>query len=275
MPPIFTVAALALAEGRANAVGAVRLTCGEERLEIELVRVGGYAAGFAPGAVAEPVQLEVPYTAIRGLVRQGRALCIALDPAACAPHNRFSLARFTDDAAEALAGTYRARWRARVASWALPLPLGAIAAAAAGPELASGPLGVASLAALVALAAWAALRWLVRALTWGGPTSDRYRDALEVELARRMGFVPARIVAPLRDAPARLPEVPPAEGPAPLPGTRLLVPACFVAAASVATIAFLQRFGEPAPPPAPCPCRSRERAGARRRCRSSSRPETA
>lgn len=188
MARAFTVAALALAEGRANAVGAVRLTCLEERLEIDLVRVGGYAAGFIPGAIAEAFRIEVPYTAIRGLSRQGRSLCLALDPAASAPHNRFSLARFTDDEAEALAGTYQARQQARLASWAAPLPLGVIVAAAAGPELVSGPLGVASLVAVVALGAWAALRWTVRALTWGGPVSDRLRDELERELALRMGF---------------------------------------------------------------------------------------
>jgi hypothetical protein len=248
--PAFTVAALALAEGRANAVGAVRLTCAEERLEIELIRVAGYASGFAPGAVAASVQLEVPYTAIRGLVRRGRALCLALDPAACAPHNRFSLARFTDDDAEALASAYRARLRARLASWALPLPLGAIAAAAAPSDLASGPLGVASLAAVVALATWIALRWLLRALTWGGPVSDRYRDALEEELSRRMGFVPAPEAPPLRAAPAPAPPPRVADPPPALLRPRVLVPASLAAIGAVATIAFLQRFGEPVEPPA-------------------------
>src|SRR6186713_2122696 len=83
----FTVAALAIAAWRANAVGVVRLTCTDDRLEIDLIRVAGYAAGFAPGAIAEPVRLTVPYAAIRGLTRRGRALCVALHPAACAPHN--------------------------------------------------------------------------------------------------------------------------------------------------------------------------------------------
>ena len=67
MARAFSVAALAIAEGGANAVGAVRFTCAEAELEVELVRVAGYAEGFALGAVAAPVRFGVPYTAIRGL----------------------------------------------------------------------------------------------------------------------------------------------------------------------------------------------------------------
>ena len=66
MARAFSVAALAIAEGGANAVGAVRFTCAETELEVELVRVAGYAEGFALGAVAAPVRFGVPYTAIRG-----------------------------------------------------------------------------------------------------------------------------------------------------------------------------------------------------------------
>src|SRR5215217_56731 len=77
MPAAF--AALAIADGGANAVGAVRFACCEGHLEIELVRMAGYAEGFALGGVATPVRFSVPYTAVRGLFRRGKALCIALD----------------------------------------------------------------------------------------------------------------------------------------------------------------------------------------------------
>ncbi|AKT39076.1 hypothetical protein [Chondromyces crocatus] len=181
--------ALAIAEARANAVGAVRLVCGEERLFIDLLLVAWHGAGgFAPGAVVESLTIEVPYSAIRALFRHGRALCLALDPEACAPYNRFSLTRFTEEPVEALASAYQARQRAHVASHALPIPAGIVAALAAPADLASGPLGLASLAVVVATATWLIARAVVRSLSWGGPGSDRRRDALEAELSRRMGF---------------------------------------------------------------------------------------
>ncbi|AUX44480.1 hypothetical protein SOCE26_059440 [Sorangium cellulosum] len=199
MARAFSVAALAIAEGGANAVGAVRFTCAEAELEVELVRVAGYAEGFALGAVAAPVRFGVPYTGIRGLFRRGKALCVALDPSACSPHNCFVLTRFEGDlpglpgvtspaAMEAMESAYRARLRARLASWIAPAPVGVLAAALSPDDLASGPLGTTSLALLVALATWLALRFAARLATWGGPPSDRLRDALVAELSRRMGF---------------------------------------------------------------------------------------
>ena len=80
MRPSFTVGALAVAARRANAVGAVRATLLPGGLEIELMRVSGFSQGFAPGGVAEPVAFRVPYTAVRGLVREGRVLYLSFDP---------------------------------------------------------------------------------------------------------------------------------------------------------------------------------------------------
>ena len=85
-----------MADHRANAVGAVSLTCRAHAIEICLVRVASFAAGFAPAAVAEEATLEVPYTAVRGLARRGRALLLAFDPAVVTPYNRFTLVRFGD-----------------------------------------------------------------------------------------------------------------------------------------------------------------------------------
>ncbi|MEP7120118.1 MAG: hypothetical protein ABJE95_04370, partial [Byssovorax sp.] len=86
MARYFTVGALALAAPRANAVGAVRLTLAPTMLEVELLRVGGFSSGFASGGVAEPVRFTVPYLAVRGLVRRGRMLYLALDPGVVAPY---------------------------------------------------------------------------------------------------------------------------------------------------------------------------------------------
>ncbi|AUX33999.1 MULTISPECIES: hypothetical protein [Sorangium] len=271
MARAFSVAALAIAEGGANAVGAVRFTCAEAELEVELVRVAGYAEGFALGAVAAPVRFGVPYTAIRGLFRRGKALCVALDPSACSPHNCFVLARFEGDlpgvpgvisptAMEAMESAYRARVHARVASWVAPAPLGVLAAALSPDYLASGPLGTASLALLVALATWLALRFAARLATWGGPPSDRLRDALVEELSRRMGFASERLAASTPGAPA-----PPVFAPRPTPlaarpgrerggedgldalplRARVLVPAALAVVGIVATMAFVQRFAAP------------------------------
>ncbi|WP_437595568.1 hypothetical protein WMF28_23645 [Sorangium sp. So ce590] len=271
MARAFSVAALAIAEGGANAVGAMRFTCAETELEVELVRVAGYAEGFALGAVAAPVRFGVPYTAIRGLFRRGKALCVALDPSACSPHNCFVLARFEGDlpgvpgvispaAMEAMENAYRARLRARAASWIAPAPVGVLAAALSPDYLASGPLGTASLALLVALATWLALRFAARLVTWGGLPSDRLRDALVAELSRRMGFASDRLAASTPDAPAA-----PVFAPRPTPlgaqpgrerggeegfdalplRARVLVPAALAVVGIVATMAFVQRFAAP------------------------------
>ncbi len=110
--PWFTVGALALAGRRANAVGAVRITLMPDEIEVELVRVAGFSLGFAPGGVAEPVGFRAPLTAVRGLVREGRVLNLAFDPAVVTPYNRFALAGFSEDPAESLARTLEARDRA-------------------------------------------------------------------------------------------------------------------------------------------------------------------
>lgn len=283
MARAFTVAALAIAEGGANAVGAVRFSCAEAELEIELVRVAGYAEGFALGAVAAPVCFRVPYTAVRALFRRGRALCLALDPAACAPYNRFALARFEGDAPgapgvtpapaiEAMTRAHRARLQAHLASLLLPGPLGLFVALSSPADLASGPLGTASLGLLAALGAWLALRWAARAATWGGPPSDRLRDGLEAELSRRMGFAPERLadgtdgrsraLPPSGDAAApallvRAPALAPrsvADALESLPlGARVLVPLALAVVGIVGNMAFVQRFSTPLAAPSAAP----------------------
>ncbi len=235
----FTTAAIAIASRRANAVGAVRLGCAPEGLEIELLRVGSFTAGFAPGGVVEAVRFRVPYTAVRGLVREGRTLCLALDPAVATPYNRFALVRFSDDPSEALVGAYRARARARLASLVMPVPLGLLAAVLAPRGLVSGWLGLAAVGAVAALSTWALLREAVAWLSWGGPVSDRYRDALEAELSRRLGLAPARVAIDAYGAR-------PLEADAPRPRLGAAIAIGALALAVVGAIAFLKRYaGEP------------------------------
>lgn len=252
----FSVGAIAVADRRANAVGAVRLTCAPRGLEIELLRVGNFAVGFAPGAVVEAVRFQVPYVAIRGLVRKGRMLLLSLDPAVATPYSRFALTRFSDDPTEALVGACRARARARAASLLAPLPVGMIAAVATPSSLVSGAVGLAALGAVAAVATWSVLREIAGWISWGGPVSDRYQEALEVELSRRLGLAPAPVAA-LWQPPEPEPPDPAELGIGSFPTwvrapsrTALLVAA--IAIAVVGVMAFLKRYSAPSPtaPPA-------------------------
>jgi hypothetical protein len=213
--PWYTTHALAIAARRANVAGVVRLTCGPEGLELELLRVTGFALGFAPGAVADPVTFRVPYTAVRGLVREGRLLYLALDPAVVSPFNRFAFARFAEDAGDVLALAQESRARARWASLLLPAPAGALAAALVPEDLAGGIVGRLAVGAVAALAAWGALHGAALWRTWGGPFSDRLRDRFEKELAERLALVPADAAEVVVRASVR--RLPPAPPPAPAP----------------------------------------------------------
>ncbi|MEJ7729845.1 MAG: hypothetical protein WKG00_11555 [Polyangiaceae bacterium] len=186
MPAAFAISALAVAAERANAVGAVRLTCDGDCLEIELTRVAPHQSGFAPAAVVEEVAFRVPYRAVRAMVRQDRMLVLAIDPAA-ASYNRFALVRFTDDPPETLLVTHSARLRASMASWLAPLPLGLVVAAMLPGAWIGGPLGFAAVTAVVAVITWRVLRELHSWLSWGGPVSDAYRSAFESRIGSNSG----------------------------------------------------------------------------------------
>lgn len=247
MAGTFTVGALALAAEGANAVGAVRLTLLPDVLEIELVRAAGFRSGFVPGSVAESVEMRVPYTAVRGLVRRGRALCLALDPSIASPYTRFTLARFTYDPREALARAYEARRRAALSVVILPAPLGLLAALASPASLVSGLVGRLAVGLVVAASLWFLLREILRFATWGGPGSDRLADAFEVALCQRLGFVP---VATAPFAPPPAPPVSEASLPA---WARAPLLVALVAALSVLGISFFQRYGKPPEPSALAP----------------------
>lgn len=278
MSPEFTVGAIAVAARRANAIGAVRITCASEGLDIELIRISSFEWGFAPAGIADRVSFLVPYAAVRGVVSEGPALYLALDPLVITPYNRFALARFADDPAEVLASAFRARVRARLASLLIPPPVGLLCALLAPGDLAAGALGRASFGALATLVVWMLLRRVVQHMSRGGPREDRLRDALEAELVERVGAASrgpaavAEVLAPVRAEPVRFPRL--RRGiPLPAPRSarvmalsvatataetarRLLMPiaaATATAVGAVVAMLFLQRHGGSTPPPPPVP----------------------
>ena len=187
----FTVGAIAARAREANSVGAVRLSLLPRRLEIELLKAGSYSEGYVPGGLTRYVRISAPYTAVRGLVRRGDGLLLALDSRVVAPHNRFFLTHLSDAPLEALATAYRRRRFVAAAAWVAPFPLAAWAAWAAPPDLVAGALGRSALFAVLLFATGAlmsgALRWASR----GGPGSERLTAVLERRMSQRLGFDPA------------------------------------------------------------------------------------
>lgn len=188
----FSISALAIADEHADAIGAVRLTCFPDRLWIELIYAAPFRFGFAPAGVAKERTLAVPYTAIRGLFRKGRMLCLSIDPSLGTPFHRFALVRFTTDPAELLAGTFWMRALVSALWYGLPLPLGYLAARAVPSDLLLGTLGFAAFALVAAALVFWLFGALYRFLTWGGPSSDACRDAFEAEISRHLGLPPVR-----------------------------------------------------------------------------------
>ena len=200
------MAALAVADGPADAVGVVQLACEESTLALTLLRAGAYRPDFVPGTLAEAVTVHIPYSAVRGLVRRSRALVLTLDRSVPTPFHRFALARFTDDPAETLAPVHRAHRTASTLAWALPGPLGALAAALPPTDLVGGAIGRASTALLTAIAIGATMRVVAAWLAWGGPSSDRLRERFEVAISERLGLMPPKpLPATKPQRPPRLP----------------------------------------------------------------------
>jgi len=248
----YTVAALAVADGPADAVGVVQLACEDAALALTLLRAGAYQPGFVPGTLVESVTVHVPYAAVRGLVRRGRALVLTLDRSVPTPFHRFALARFTDDPAETLAAVHRAHRAASTLAWALPGPVGALAATLPPATLVGGALGRASMALLVALVTGVSMRAVAAWLAWGGPVSDRHREAFEAAISERLGLLPtparSRGAAPARPPPVV--EIAPSEAPR-VPWASLVGLAGVAALGLVIALAFVRRYGTTSAPPAP------------------------
>ena len=249
MSDVFTVGALALAAEGANAVGAVRITLFEQDLEIELVRAARFERGFVMAGVAESRPMRVPYTAVRGLVRRGRALCLTLDPQLGTPYTRFTLAHFTSDPREALSHAFDARQRAALFVLLIPLLLGGLVVVATSPTLASGIVGRLSPGIVVALVAWFVLRDLFQAATWGGAASDRLSESFEQALSQRLGLE-AAVVRPSEPmVPLLGPEPEPSERVVDMPSWLRAAFAVFGASVAVVLgVAFYLRYSKPPDP---------------------------
>ncbi len=183
-----SVGALAIGDSRANAVGPVRLTCEANGLRIDLFGVGRFSAGFAFATLADAVSFRVPYRAVRGMVRDGRSLMLSLDPQAAAPYSRFALIRFSKEPMETLMRAFRARAMASWASYALPLPLALAAAYTLYSRELAGPVGLSAVALITAFLCHRALTVMVGWVSWGGPLSDRLRDAFERTVSAELGL---------------------------------------------------------------------------------------
>jgi hypothetical protein len=243
------VGALAVADRRANAVGPVRLSCEGDTLRIELLQVRRFAHGFAIAAPTQAVTFRVPYTAVRGLVREGHTLYLSLDPAVAAPHSRFALTRFSRDAVTALMRAFHTRTTVAALSWLMPLPLALTVAAVLPAELVAGKLGIGAVALVALFVSWKLLRRLLSWVSWGGPESDRLRAAFEHTVAARLGLEPA---AELAEDPAVLLAPSPTEVVAPSIGNVLgavLRPVAFAAAGTlaiagvIAAVVSVQMYG--------------------------------
>lgn len=196
MKVVARYAALAVAHRTSNAVGPVVFTLDDAALRLEFAGVRPHLRGFALGGEAVRVTLEVPYAAVRGIVREGRVLLVSFDPRVLYPYNRFALVQFRRAAVGD--GPSRASLARGVAfaSWFLPFSLAVLTGVftrLVGAALLSR--GVAAVA--VALAVRFAVRALGRRILWGGAASDRLRDELEAALAERLGLGDraARVVA--------------------------------------------------------------------------------
>ncbi len=158
---------------------------------------GRVPARLHPGSLAEAVTVHVPYGAVRGLVRRGRALVLSLDRSVPMPFHRFALARFTNDPAETLAphppraprgqharvGDPRPDRRARRRA-----PVRRSRGRSARPGVPRAPRGPRHRRR----DARARRGWLA----WGGPVSDRHREAFEEAMSARLGLLPARARSP-------------------------------------------------------------------------------
>ena len=136
----------------------------------------------------------------------------------------------------ALVGAYRAREVARLVAAIAPAPLALAAMVASPASLVSGVLGTLSLGAVIGGLAFVVLREIAEWLAWGGPASDRYRDALEIELSRHLGLQPVHAGDSLDQPLHAEPE-----------GSRFRVTAAVAAAVVlvVTVLGFVDRFSSP------------------------------
>ncbi|MBM4359335.1 MAG: hypothetical protein FJ096_14630, partial [Deltaproteobacteria bacterium] len=231
-------AALAVAHRLANAVGAVAFTFGPTGIALELDGVRPHVRGFAFGGESQYATLVVPYSALRGIVREGPVLLVSFDPKVLFPYNRFALVRFARELSPGFASARRLGAALSVLAWFAPILVGLAAYLAARYGLVGARLagGLAAVGAVVAVPSLRLLR--LRAL-WGGPGSDRLRDEFEHLLRQRLGLTPTDVRVVVARGPETL-----ADALAILSRPRWLAPALVVGALGVlASVAAVRKYG--------------------------------
>lgn len=185
-------ACIAVAHRSANAVGTVAWTFGPTGLALELDGVRPHVRGFAFGGEAQHATLVVPYSAIRGVVREGPILHVSFDPKVLFPYNRFALVRFARELGPEFRRAKRVAAALSLLGGVLPFAVALLAwvmqrhgllrpSAAALGALASAVVGV------------LAVRLSRLRVLWGGANSDRLREEFEHALRQRLGLTPADV----------------------------------------------------------------------------------
>lgn len=182
-------AALAVAHPTANAVGPLALTFGPKGLVVELAGVRPHVRGFALGGESQHATLVVPYSALRGLVREGHLLLLSFDPKVLFPYNRFALARVQRELDGDLARVRRRSAWVSLTGWLITLALAGVAWRLG----LRGGFGATWPASLAAVAAALFFRSTRSRILRGGVASARLSRELERMLGERLGLVPSDV----------------------------------------------------------------------------------
>jgi hypothetical protein len=86
--------AVAVANERTNAVGAVELECTPHGLFVAYLGVGAFSEGYAPGALTSGTGLTVPWSSVKEARLEGASVFLAIEPK-LTPLNRLLLVHFT------------------------------------------------------------------------------------------------------------------------------------------------------------------------------------
>ncbi|MDQ2646657.1 MAG: hypothetical protein M3020_22810, partial [Myxococcota bacterium] len=85
--------AVAVANERSNAVGAVEVECTPHGLFVAYLGVGAFREGYAPGALTSGTGLTVPWSNVNEARLEGERVFIAIEPK-LTPLNRMLLMNF-------------------------------------------------------------------------------------------------------------------------------------------------------------------------------------
>ncbi|HLV20263.1 MAG TPA: hypothetical protein VKZ49_05260 [Polyangiaceae bacterium] len=146
------IRAVAVADPRSNAVGAIELECTPHGLVVGYLGLGAFSEGYAPGALTMGTQLTVPWSAVQLAELVGDRLHLEFSPEV-GPHSRLCLTNFSTGNTPHPGETRRQRRLVRIATAGTALAgvlLATLTFQRAAPEAGAG---AAMLVALVTAAA--------------------------------------------------------------------------------------------------------------------------